>query len=118
MRILGIDIGSLKCGYAIIDIENVAILIDAGEIRVSSYVDYGLRLYEIQQIIELIIENFKPDLISVEEPVLGIISPRSVFSVAQSQGVILLSGVKYGVKVKKLLPNVIKKIITDNARGK
>ena len=53
MRILGIDIGSLKCGYAIIDINNIAILVDAGEIRVSNNVEYSLRLYEIQQIIEI-----------------------------------------------------------------
>ena len=118
MRILGIDIGSLKCGYAIIDINNIAILVDAGEIRVSNNVEYSLRLYEIQQIIEIIIDSYNPDLISIEEPVLRKnISLKAVFSVAQSQAAVLLSAVKLGIAVKKLYPTQIKKIIAGNAKA-
>ena len=117
MRILGIDIGSLKCGYAIIDLNNIAILIDAGEIRISNNVDYIIRLYEIQQIIELIIENYKPDLIAVEEPVLGNISLKAAFSVAQSQAIVLISAVKFGIEIKKILPNRVKKTIANNTKA-
>ena len=68
MRILGIDPGYGITGYSIIDyIGNKFKLIASGAIKTAAKTSFPLRLSEIFTDLNLIIDEYTPDAISVEE---------------------------------------------------
>ena len=68
MRILGIDPGFAITGYSIIDYQgNKFKLIDSGAITTKAGVSFPLRLTKIYDDLTMLINEYKPDAISVEE---------------------------------------------------
>ena len=67
MRILGIDPGFAITGFSIIDyIGNKFKLIDSGAITTEAGEAFPLRLLKLNNDLEQIIDEYKPDAISVE----------------------------------------------------
>ena len=68
MRILGIDPGFAITGYSIIDYQgNKFKLIDSGAVTTKAGESFPLRLTKIYDDLSMIIDEYKPDAISVEE---------------------------------------------------
>ena len=68
MRILGIDPGFAITGYSIIDyIGNKFNLITSGAVTTKAGESFPLRLLKLNNDLENIIDEYKPDAISVEE---------------------------------------------------
>ena len=68
MRILGIDPGFAITGYSIIDyIGNKFDLIASGAVTTKAGESFPLRLLKLNNDLENIIDEYKPDAISVEE---------------------------------------------------
>ena len=90
MRILGIDPGYGITGYSIIDyIGNRFKLIASGAIKTDSKMRFPLRLLEIYKDLNLIIDEYSPDAISVEELFFNN-NAKTAINVAQARGVILV----------------------------
>ena len=83
MRILGIDPGYGITGYSIID------YIGNGAIKTDAKMSFPLRLSEIYKDLNLIIDNYLPDSISVEELFFNN-NAKTAINVAQARGVILV----------------------------
>ncbi len=90
MRILGIDPGYGITGYSIIDyIGNKFRLIASGAIKTDAKTSFPLRLSEIFTDLNLIIDKYMPDAISVEELFFNN-NAKTAINVAQARGVILV----------------------------
>ncbi len=119
MRILGIDPGLQVCGYSCIetdsDKEN---LIEAGVLRTDEKDSIEIRLNRIAEDIELLLKNFQPDLVAVEELYSHYAHPRTAILMGHARGVILQKCAEADIKVKSFSATRIKKSITGNGRAK
>ena len=88
MRILGIDPGFAITGYSIIDyIGNKFNLITSGAVTTKAGESFPLRLLKLNNDLENIIDEYKPDAISVEELFFNN-NAKTAINVAQARGVI------------------------------
>ena len=68
MRIIGIDPGLGRVGYGIIEIKNEKkIFLDCGVIETNKDNEEGDRLYEIFNDLNILIDQWKPDIAAVEK---------------------------------------------------
>ncbi|MDO5555336.1 MAG: crossover junction endodeoxyribonuclease RuvC [Clostridia bacterium] len=117
MRILGIDPGFAITGYSIIDYQgNKFKLINSGAIITKAGVSFPLRLTKIYDDLTTIINEFKPDAISVEELFFNN-NAKTAINVAQARGVILIVGCKNNIPTFEYTPLQIKQAVTGYGRA-
>lgn len=117
MRILGIDPGFAITGYSIIDhIGNKFKLITSGAVLTPKEQSFPLRLYELNNQLEEIIDTYKPDAISVEELFFNN-NVKTAINVAQARGVILVVGCRKQVPTYEYTPLQIKQAVTGYGRA-
>ncbi|MGL4307931.1 MAG: crossover junction endodeoxyribonuclease RuvC [Cetobacterium sp.] len=117
MRILGIDPGTAIVGYSILDYkENKMKLIDYGCIYTDKNLLMEDRLCEIFQQLEDIILKYSPEYMAVEE-LFFFKNNKTVISVGQARGVILLAGKRNKLKIESYTPLQIKMGITGYGKA-
>lgn len=90
MRVLGIDPGTGRLGWAIIEKEKGReLLVDCGCLETPAHTPLNLRLELIFTQLNRIIKKFKPEAASVEELFFAK-NQKTVMSVAAARGVVLL----------------------------
>lgn len=110
MIILGIDPGTTRVGWAIIQSDAGKVrALDFGCIMVES-TDRSHRLLTIYQDISSKITQFTPDCAVIEELFFSTNS-KTVISVGEARGVILLSCAMMGVPTTSYTPLTVKKVI-------
>ncbi|MGL6120851.1 MAG: crossover junction endodeoxyribonuclease RuvC, partial [Fusobacteriaceae bacterium] len=117
MRVLGIDPGTAIVGYGIIDyIKNSYIAVDYGCIFTDKNLDMENRLVIIFDELSEIIEKFKPDAIAIEE-LFFFKNNKTVISVGQARGIMILAGMKKGIKPVGYTPLQVKMGITGYGKA-
>lgn len=117
MRILGIDPGFAITGYSIIDYQgNKFKLVDSGAITTKAGVSFPLRLTKIYDDLNMIIDTYKPDAISVEELFFNN-NAKTAINVAQARGVVLIVGCKKNIPTYEYTPLQIKQAVTGYGRA-
>lgn len=117
MRILGIDPGTAIVGYSILDFkENKFNLIKYGCIFTDKNLDMEDRLVIIYDELNKIIDEFKPEHMAVEE-LFFFKNNKTVISVGQARGVILLAGRKHNLKIESYTPLQVKMGITGYGKA-
>ena len=117
MRILGIDPGFAITGYSIIDYEgNKFKLVDSGAVTTKAGVSFPIRLTKIYDDISMLIDEYKPDAISVEELFFNN-NVKTAINVAQARGVILTVGCKKNIPTFEYTPLQIKQSVTGYGRA-
>ena len=117
MRILGIDPGTATTGFAIIEeSENEYELLDHGCITTPSGLPLEKRLREIDQDLEQIIKEWKPDAAAVEE-IFFSKNVKTAISVAQARGVILQKLEQMGVKMFSYNPMQVKMAVCSTGKA-
>jgi len=117
LRILGIDPGYAITGYSIIDYEgNKFKLINSGAITTNAGVSFPLRLTKIFDDLNMLIDEFKPDAISVEELLFNN-NAKTAINVAQARGVVLIVGCKRNIPTFEYTPLQIKQAVTGYGRA-
>lgn len=113
MIILTIDSGIEKTGIAVFNSkqQNNYGLITSGCIKTSSKQKIQLRLLEIYKKLSKIIIKYKPNLIVLER-LFFFKNQKTVISVSQAQGIVLLLTAENKINVDFLTPLQIKEIIT------
>lgn len=117
MIILATDSGLERTGYALFNKkDNDFTLTDYGIILTKRDFSLEKRLMTIYDQLESIIKNYRPNLMVIEKIFFNI-NQKTVISVAQAQGVLLILAAKYNINVEFLTPLMIKQTVTGYGRA-
>jgi crossover junction endodeoxyribonuclease RuvC len=117
MRILGIDPGTARTGYGIIDeINENYIAINYGCITTAAGVPLDRRLQEIAKDVEHLITKFKPDYAAIEEIYFSK-NVKTAISVAHARGVIMQTIKKNNISIYSYNPMQIKQAICSDGKA-
>lgn len=114
MIVLSLDPGIEKVGYAIIQkkINNKKInLINSGLIKTNKKLLIQKRLFQIYIFLEKLIKQHQPSIIVYEE-IFFFKNKKTIISISQMQGIILLLAEINKIPIVKLSPLMIKQTIT------
>ena len=120
MRILGIDPGTARLGYALVDFDKRSgfqEIIDCGIIKTHKDDSDAARLMEMRNDLESIIERYHPSIVSVEK-LFFFKNLKTIIPVAQARGVVLELAASKGITIYEYTPLEMKKIITGNGMAK
>ena len=116
-RILGIDPGSLRMGFGLIETtQDNPRLISQGVLKADPKEDLQFRLYELFQTLRDQCQEWKPSVIAVEEPFVGRGErrfPGPAIAVGQAQGLVLIGAARTGIPVFKYPPAQVKLTVVD-----
>jgi crossover junction endodeoxyribonuclease RuvC len=118
MRILGIDPGLQVTGYAVI--ESGPRVCEAGVIRSKEgkeRVELAQRIRHLYSGIEEVIEQYKPEVVVVEQLYAHYAHPRTAILMAHARGVVFLAAALRDLPVVSYNATRIKKTITGNGRA-
>jgi crossover junction endodeoxyribonuclease RuvC len=117
MRVLGIDPGSLICGWGLVDeIPGGYAHVDCGGIAPSPKLSLEKRLDEIYRALIGIIDRFHPTVTAMET-IFFAANVKSAIVLGQARGVALLAMAHAGVSVYEYSPTQIKKSIVGFGRA-
>jgi crossover junction endodeoxyribonuclease RuvC len=116
MKILGIDPGTINCGYAILEIRNKKpVLIEAGLIKMKSRV-LQEQILEFVEGLDLILKRHEIDEVAVED-IFFAFNPQSVIKLAQFRGAITLKILQDFGNFSEYTPLQVKKAVTGKAKA-
>lgn len=117
MRIIGIDPGTGRLGFGVIEAKNGKYtLLDAGIVTTPAHTPTPERLADIFKSLKSIIEATEPEIMAIEK----LFFARNVttaMSVAEARGVALLVGQQSGLKIEEYTPMQIKQSITGYGKA-
>ena len=117
MRILGIDPGTATVGWGVIEIQGgKATAVAYGHISTSKDLAPEKRLAEIASDLETIIKQYQPEEAAVEE-LFFFKNQKTIISVAQARGVILLTLENFCVSISGYTPLEVKQALTNYGRA-
>jgi crossover junction endodeoxyribonuclease RuvC len=120
-RILGIDPGLQVTGYAVVEIgpERPRVR-EAGVIRTTerrAAADMAQRLHSLYISIVEIVNQFRPEVVAVEQLYAHYEHPRTAILMAHARGVVFLAAAEEHLPVVSYNATRIKKTITGNGRA-
>ena len=117
MRIIGIDPGTGRLGFGVIEAKfGKLTLVDAGIITTPAHTPTPIRLEDIYKNLTEIIADTKPSVMAIER----LFFARNVttaMSVAEARGVALLAGQQAGLLIEEYTPMQIKQSITGYGKA-
>jgi crossover junction endodeoxyribonuclease RuvC len=117
MRIIGLDPGTARLGWGVIDVvDNVETAVAYGCIETPKEDKPGARLHQIAEELTAIIEEFKPELAAVEELFFSK-NQTTAMAVAGARGVITLTLHRTGVRAVKVGPSQVKLSLTGDGNA-
>ena len=116
MRVLGIDPGTIRMGYGVLEADPNPEAEDYGVIALPSSMPLEVRLYQLFTHVLNLVHVFHPDAIAVEEPFVGrgersFIGPA--IAVGQAQALVLIGAASQGVPVFRYTPAQVKRSVVD-----
>lgn len=112
MIILGIDPGSRRIGYGVIETGNPPRLLEVGILKITRKDNPGA-LAETGQAMRQIIHMFQPTHLALEK--LFFLKNRTTgIAVAEARGIILATAEEYGLQIHEYAPNEIKMALTGH----
>lgn len=119
MRILGVDPGLARVGWAVIDQNHKdktlsAIAFDCFE--TEKEVETSKRLAQIYDQMMMLIRVHKPDVLAIEQLFFAI-NAKTAFAVSQARGVILLAGAKKRIPNFVYTPLQVKLMVAGHGRA-
>lgn len=121
MKILGIDPGTINCGYAILEnVPNVKSskkprLVEAGLIKIKSR-NLQEQILEMIEAVDLILKQHKIDEVAIEDMFFAY-NPKSVIKLAQFRGAISLKILLEIGNFSEYTPLQVKQAVTGNGKS-
>jgi len=119
VTILGIDPGTAAVGYGLVKTKipfGKVALVDYGAITTPAEREAPFRLRLIEKSLSKIVRSYHPDLLAVES-LYFFQNQKSVMSVSQTKGVILLIAEKAQLPIYEFSPLEIKQVLTGYGRA-
>jgi len=111
VRIIGIDPGTARFGFGIIDVGDGYAAVDYGTIETSAKVAMAQRLLELYEALTHLIATHSPDSMAIEQ----LFFSRNVttaIAVGQARGVALLAAAQAEIPVAEYTPAEVKQAIS------
>ena len=116
MRIIGIDPGLGRVGYGIIETHHEKKkLLDCGVIETNKTYKEEVRLYEIFNDLNTLVDLWKPDIAAVEK--FFFYRSSTTISVVQARGVIMMALASKKIKISEYAPSQVKLAIAGNGKA-
>lgn len=112
MIILGIDPGSARIGYGVIDADKRLQLIDYGTIENTEQSDYAQLTIQVAEKISGLLDKYCPALAGIEK-LYFVKNIKTGIEVAQMRGVIILEIAKHRIPIREFNPSEIKQSVTN-----
>jgi len=106
MIILGIDPGTQRIGYAILELKNKKAVFKTADILKIKKNDFN-KLIEIEAEIQKLIKKWNPKILSIEKIYFSR-NQKTAMAVSEARGIILLAALKNNIKILEYAPNEIK----------
>ena len=117
MIILGIDPGSHRTGYGVIEVEGRhERLVACGVLDLTRHAAHEARLKAIYDHVEALIEQHLPDECALEMPVYGQ-NPQSMLKLGRAQAAAMLAVLNRQIPVTQYTPSEVKKSVTGNGNA-
>jgi crossover junction endodeoxyribonuclease RuvC len=117
MIILGVDPGSLRTGYGVIETDGRRHrLLEMGTFAPPARLELPVRLHAIHKGLAQVIARLHPDVLAVED-VFHAANSRSAIVLGHVRGVILLAGADAGLPVSAFPPATVKVQVTGFGRA-
>ena len=117
MRILGIDPGTSKVGWGVVDKKGSQLyLVACGQIRTSSALSFPDKLKKICEEVAKIIFEHKPQALSIEEPFLAR-NAKTCLRIGEIVGAVMLSALDRGLEVASYSVLEIKQAVVGYGRA-
>ena len=116
MRIIGIDPGLGRVGYGIIETDHEKKkLLDCGVIETNKTNKEEVRLYEIFNDLNTLVDLWKPDIAAVEK--FFFYRSSTTISVVQARGVIMMVLASKKIKISEYAPSQVKLTIAGSGKA-
>jgi len=113
---MGIDPGTINCGYAIIKKEkNSLILIEAGLIKMKERI-LQRQIVELCEGLDIIFKNHAIDEVAIED-IFYAFNPKTVLKLAQFRGALSLKVLQVFGNFHEYTPLQVKKAVTGNGKA-
>lgn len=118
MRIIGIDPGTGILGFGVVDAtKNGKVkMVTAGVVTTPAHTPLDVRLEDIYDSLTDIINETKPDVMSIEKLFFGQ-NVTTAMSVSHARGVAMLAGRKGGMPIAEYTPMQIKQTLTGYGKA-
>jgi crossover junction endodeoxyribonuclease RuvC len=111
MRILGIDPGSRRTGWGVVQLEGTKLRhIGAGTIRLAEKLPLAKRLHLIHQGLERVVHEHQPEAVAVEE-IFFAKYPNAALKLGHARGIALLVASQCELEVYEYPPAVVKRTV-------
>jgi len=111
MIILGIDPGTSRIGYGLINKNSKLTMLAYGTLEISNRDLLALSLK-----FEKLLKKFKPELMAIEKLYFAK-NTKTALNVAQAQGAIILKTLEHKIKIVEYSPNEIKQTVTGYGKA-
>lgn len=117
MIILGVDPGSVRTGWGVIELAGNRLRgIAAGIVEAGSKDPFEVRLKRVHQGICEVIETYTPTEMAVED-VFFAHNARSALKLGQARGVVLLAGAQADLPIGSYAPALVKRSVAGRGRA-
>lgn len=111
MLVLGLDPGTATTGYGLVEAEGGREkMIRYGTIKTAANLPMELRLLKIYRELNAILDEFQPDAVAIEE-LFHQKNAKTVITVAQSRGVLLLAAAARDLEMAEYTPLQVKQAV-------
>jgi crossover junction endodeoxyribonuclease RuvC len=111
MKVLGIDPGSETLGWGVVEGENLKYkLVDFGTVKSSPREKFSKRLLKIFEGVSAVIENFQPDVLSIEEAFYSV-NVNVALKLGQVRGAVMVLGELKGLDIAEYSPRLVKQTV-------
>ena len=114
MRLLGIDPGLLRTGYACVELpprRTEPRLVEAGVLRLKAGTTISYRLRQLHDDLEELIQTLRPARMAVEQVFSHAGHVRTAIVLGHARGVVLLAAERHGMALLELAPAAVKKAV-------
>lgn len=117
MRILGIDPGVAIVGFGFIDkIGSRLVPVQYGSIQTEANSDPSLRLKQIYEAIDQLIDKYKPEAVAIEKLFFNR-NVTTAIAVGQARGVLMLAAAQRDITVAEYTPLQVKQAVVGYGRA-
>ena len=117
LLVLGLDPGLVRTGYGVVRANAGAFHAEGhGVVRPPTDAPLAERLYFLKRSLLDLIRSLSPDVVSIEEPFVGINS-RSALMLGRAQAAALIAAAEAGVAVHAYTPARVKDVVAGHGRS-